>query len=396
MNRLSRLFIYLVLGVSTLICSSPAYALTAADYIDNEILFYQKGAPASCSTGSTLEGSTNKIKIWNFLISKGLSAEQAAGVMGNIQVESSFNPSVEERTSRAEKGYGIVQWTFGRRTALENAAQAQGVPVDDLGFQLEFMYQESMGRKVSSTVANQGYGERGAIEWETLKQQTSIMDAVVFWHNNFEVSAQTPQQVINSRGGAAQSIFDELSGSTTRSSSSSNTCVSPGTDSATTNSILQTIQLLAWPYSTKGKSMNTDAKPEYQQAAATYFAGVGYGPQTLADCTYFVAIVMRKSGADSEFPIGTTTIRSYLEANTDKYELIRNPTREDLKPGDILQHLQGGANYSGHILFYTGDLDGAGKYDSADASKYTRVPGYTNVDGMFGKRDLILARLKSA
>lgn len=180
--------------------------------------------------------------------------------MGNIQVESSFNPSVEERTSRAEKGYGIVQWTFGRRTALENAAQAQGVPVDDL---YPFIQQWALPT-CCSTVCKSSHGERGAIEWETLKQQTSIMDAVVFWHNNFEVSAQTPQQVINSRGGAAQSIFDELSGSTTRSSSSSNTCVSPGTDSATTNSILQTIQLLAWPYSTKGKSMNTDAKPEYQ------------------------------------------------------------------------------------------------------------------------------------
>ena len=125
-----------------------------------------------------------------------------------------FLTDIEEKTDRAQKGYGLAQWTFGRRTELERTAKEKGVAVSDLGFQLTFLYQESKSRKVSGTVAGQNpaFGPKGANEWATLKKQTTIENAVVFWHNNFEVSNDTPAAVLSGRGGPARDIYTEFTG----------------------------------------------------------------------------------------------------------------------------------------------------------------------------------------
>lgn len=94
-------------------------------------------------TGGPLVGGDNAEKIWHYLIGKGLSPNQAAGVMGNIKVESGFDPGIEEQgTARVDKGFGICQWTFGRRTNLETFAREQGKEVADLGLQLDFLWHE--------------------------------------------------------------------------------------------------------------------------------------------------------------------------------------------------------------------------------------------------------------
>lgn len=105
------------------------------------------GSSADCNaatvvSSTTLSGNTNAEVVWNFLSCKGLSANQVAGIMGNMQAESGFNPGIEEKTPRASKGYGIVQWTFGRRTNLENYAKTRGKPASDLGVQLDFLWIE--------------------------------------------------------------------------------------------------------------------------------------------------------------------------------------------------------------------------------------------------------------
>jgi surface antigen len=49
--------------------------------------------------------------------------------MGNIEQESSFNPTIVEGGNGI--GLGIIQWSFGRRTSLEAAANAAGVDLTD-------------------------------------------------------------------------------------------------------------------------------------------------------------------------------------------------------------------------------------------------------------------------
>ena len=93
-------------------------------------------------SAANIKASAAKTKTWKFLKANGYSDEAAAGIMGNIQAESSFNPSIEEKTSRIDKGYGLCQWTFGRRTNLENFARKKNKPVNDINVQLDFLLKE--------------------------------------------------------------------------------------------------------------------------------------------------------------------------------------------------------------------------------------------------------------
>ncbi len=104
--------------------------------------------PATTSETTDLSnvGGTNPQKIYSYFIGRGLTPIQTAGIMGNLQAESGFNPGVEEKgTARKDKGYGIAQWTFGRRTNLESFASGKGKPASDLGVQLDFLWSELNG-----------------------------------------------------------------------------------------------------------------------------------------------------------------------------------------------------------------------------------------------------------
>lgn len=90
--------------------------------------------------GTTIIGGNIQDKVWFTLIGKGYSPEAVAGVMGNIYAESGFNPNLVEAGSGL--GFGLCQWTYGRRTQLEAYAAAKGVPASDINTQIEFLIAE--------------------------------------------------------------------------------------------------------------------------------------------------------------------------------------------------------------------------------------------------------------
>lgn len=93
-------------------------------------------------TGSSgvIAGSEITEQVWNYLRSAGVPAIQVAGIMGNMQAESGFNPNVIEYGNGI--GFGLCQWSYGRRTALENYAKSKGKSPGDLEIQLEFLLTE--------------------------------------------------------------------------------------------------------------------------------------------------------------------------------------------------------------------------------------------------------------
>jgi hypothetical protein len=108
---------------------------------------------ATGSTGATnLTGNGNVLQIWNYLIGVGLSAYAAAGVMGNWQTESGFNPDALQPGTTAPAGYkmdgqhgfGLAQWTdAGRQDNLAAWAVAHGnKPISDMLTQLNFFWHE--------------------------------------------------------------------------------------------------------------------------------------------------------------------------------------------------------------------------------------------------------------
>lgn len=88
---------------------------------------------------SSTSGGSNAEVIWNFLKSKGFTDNQAAGIMGNLMLESGLNPKAVNKSSGA---FGIAQWLGSRKTALRNYARRTGGNMNDLVTQLNFLWHE--------------------------------------------------------------------------------------------------------------------------------------------------------------------------------------------------------------------------------------------------------------
>lgn len=57
------------------------------------------------------EQAANQVKTKNFLKGKGLTKEQAAGIMGNMQQESTFNPgALNKKDLNGYASFGLIQW----------------------------------------------------------------------------------------------------------------------------------------------------------------------------------------------------------------------------------------------------------------------------------------------
>jgi N-acetylmuramoyl-L-alanine amidase len=257
-----RRFMLIVIAVifSSVSVAGQAYAIDQQFFAGNDILFYDPTCAYTGSSSGSLTGNGIAEKIWNFLTGQGLSAEQAAGVMGNMEAESGYIPTRHQSTSdvyssgASGSAWGLVQWDGGRRYtapdkgvlgqlkkahselvkytdiqydwARNKGAEAKIPPTDLdalLSFELNYLMQESKSRPVTA----HGFGDAGT-EWETMKLQKNIQDATVFWHNNFEVSSDSPAQVISARGGFAKKAYDQFAGKTTTGSSSP----SPSSNSA--------------------------------------------------------------------------------------------------------------------------------------------------------------------
>ncbi len=403
----------LVLLVALLIGTLPNTASAVGGVYDegfyqgNDILYYTPGGSSRCAGGSSaptpttsldipgLTGSDNAEKVWNYLTSSsvGLSPEQAAGIMGNISQESGFNPDLEENTTRAEKGYGIVQWTFGRRTELEEAAERQKVAVSDLGFQLAFMVQESQSRTIDSWVldhaAGNDYGSIGDNEWEVLKRQKTTEEAAHFWHASFERSADTVSQ-IKERIDDANKFLQQFTGRT--ASGGATTGGTNCSSSFTGGDLIETLLAYAHPEYTEGQyPLNPAPKPAYLEAATRLekegkWVGGGTAEIGVAgiDCGGFVSILLTQSGFEPEYNYGLDPSKGasnqqygqlpWAKAN---WKFLGNGGSinvSDLKPGDV-------AYSDGHTFLFVGQVNGfSSQYASASYSESGRTIGkYPNV-----------------
>jgi len=90
------------------------------------------------------KGSSTQAKLWNFLISKGFSSAQAAGIMGNVSQESQFKASAQQYKDPYKGGKGLFQWDGARRNALYKYAKERGKSWKDVNVQLDFFWKELM------------------------------------------------------------------------------------------------------------------------------------------------------------------------------------------------------------------------------------------------------------
>lgn len=118
------------------------YKYTGRDYGVTELDFsiFQTNTITSGGMGIGVVGNTLEEKVWYTLRNAGYSEYAVAGVMGNIWGESRFDPNIVEKGNGI--GFGLCQWSYGRRTNLENYARAKGVAASDVDTQIEFLLGE--------------------------------------------------------------------------------------------------------------------------------------------------------------------------------------------------------------------------------------------------------------
>src|SRR5947209_6876715 len=119
-----------------------------------------------------MSSAANQAAITQFLANKGLTANQIAGIEGNLKVESGFDPTLP---NRAEGAIGLAQWEGPRRTALDRYASSTGGSETNLNTQLGYLWSELMGPESSAYTA--------------LKQTSTPEAAATVWDQLFERSS---------------------------------------------------------------------------------------------------------------------------------------------------------------------------------------------------------------
>lgn len=409
---LRRLAIILI-ALSQLAGFGAAHALTHDDtfYNGNNIFFYDPDYTnaASCggasAPGSGITGSVTDLKpdetlktIFQDLLNGGMNAVQAAAVMGNMYTESynyinqtRFDPNFYEGgVQTATDGYGLVQWSFDRRTQLFDYAQQQNEPVSSIGLQIKFLlkeYNDTYKTLLSGTAFDSG---------------TNVTDATIAWMKIYENPLQKPgdpdpAKINSERIPAANKIYGFYGGlapttAATSSAATSTGCGTSATGSGSTSAIVQYALKYAWPSPiANGKTQESDATPAYQQARPQWDTEGDW-----SGCDVFVATVMRSSGTDPNYAgVSVHLQKQYVESHPNLYKIINNPTQSDLQPGDILlSDSMDGSGGIGHTVIYIGSKSNQGGYPVADASDGDRVPSLRPVgsDALMISENSIIAR----
>lgn len=337
----------------------------------NDIMFYDPCAPeATCmdNPGAVVDiksSQENAEAIFKALIStsyktldnKPLNAIQAAGFLGNMYVESRFDPAIIQsgKAFDADKAmdpkvggyaFGIVQWDGSRRVDLMNFAAKNNKPWSDLGIQLAFLKEELEGKEKAVMLDSQF---RGATTVEVSTQRFSQLFERHAANGSITTRVQAAYDVYNK--------YKDLAPGVIMMSDSGVTCSNGGTPPGAGNgNIAATAISLSWSQRAKeGATDHTSLQPKPEYAAALKTTGVNKLGDSCSmagnSCDAFIATVIRLSGVDPNFPCcGANNQNTYLSGNPDKYSVVTTSVKSasDLAAGDILWR-------PGHVKIYIGD-----------------------------------------
>ena len=196
--------------------SSHLFALSDGqkDIFSSGVNYYDIGDPqgGTCDAAdTTLTGSDNQHKIFNYFVSKGYRPEWAAGIIGNMKIESHFDPEDYQGDEKSHAlppgtlGWGLVQWTPPSKIL----AYATSVHQDPslLSTQLDFVYKQLEGTAPNDNEKNAG---------EQLKTTTTAYDAAVSFLQYYERAADHAPDGPNAhaRGDYAVSFLAGINGTT--------------------------------------------------------------------------------------------------------------------------------------------------------------------------------------
>lgn len=196
--------------------SAPVLALSGSQkqLFDTGTNYYNEQAANDCGASgggeTTLAGSDNMQKIYNYFTGKGLTGQQAAGILGNMLAEDpSLMPTTvqgggQSNTPPSHGGYGIVQWTPGTKLVKIITSAHIGGKASDLAAQLDALWAQLYG--------SSDYSEHAA--GDDLKKQTTPKDAAVSFLAKYERATDHSPTGTNAkvRGGKAEEVYQLYGG----------------------------------------------------------------------------------------------------------------------------------------------------------------------------------------
>lgn len=202
---------------------SPAEREARAEFNaanDTRPLFDPCSSGGSCSVAGTgaaqtqLRGGSNAERVWNYFIGRGLSPVAAAGAMGNIEQESGFDPWVNEGGNGI--GFGLIQWSFERRTKVENALHAAGITEyteatseKGLLIQLDYLWEE---QSQTWSPLNAETKVDGNTSVNPISAAANVGNgSALYFHASVERSADTPA-MLQERVDSAKAYLDQFGG----------------------------------------------------------------------------------------------------------------------------------------------------------------------------------------
>lgn len=138
-----------------------------------------------------------KVIIINYLIGKGLTVNQVAGIMGNLQQENGFDPTTEHTDTNGKISSGICQWNGGRSEKLKEFAKQNGKDWKDLGLQLDYLWTELNG------------DYKSVLNWFTANPNATVKDSVAKFEQGFEHCSQCNRAARNQYADEALEFYNK-------------------------------------------------------------------------------------------------------------------------------------------------------------------------------------------
>lgn len=311
--------------------------------------------------------SDNPETALGYLMSAGngtkLTLAQAAGVVGNLQVESS--PNVDPRASNGTH-IGIAQWDDNRwnNGVVKFAADMNGDPYD-LAIQLRYLAWE-----MGLTDEWKDHPSTNGGVADAVRATSTPEEAAVVFEATFERSGGS---ALSQRQSNAKALYDKYKDSSSLSSSGA---ALPGTSASCSSGSGGSSELQNYTLKYAWKELNHSPRkertPDYTNAISTAVNEGRYVGEEGIDCGGFVTTLLYDSGFDKTYNKDakggpTYEQEAWAKANWQRlgaangtYEPDGSKFTEDkLQPGDV-------AFSQGHTWIYVGEISGfESKYASA-------------------------------
>lgn len=343
------------------ICADNMSALDCQAIVNGWQNWVPDSGNSACgaSGSTTLTGSDTIQKIYNYLVAQGITPIAAAGIMGNMQAESHFDPSIEQTPGAWEDmsslninqggkgGVGLVQWDGGRRPNVITYMKGLGLTDADFHIASDKLLSAELGY-----VMHELQTDYKDSTFTPIQAATDPGNAAFIFHKGYEGSSDGPDK-IKGRMDNAVSIYGTYGGgaatvgSTTTTTTPTN-CASTSPDCTNVSGVAK-ILCAAKAYDTVSYSESIAGGHLPGGAVAWHSTCPIVGPSCVLDCSGLVNIAVYDA-----FGANLSENTDGQRADIGKYwkivSLAQVQSGDIVQPNpghvEIIDHVQGGTIYA--------------------------------------------------